>query len=249
MPSNLECPYCSSYESTLISNFHSAVLDAKTSVYQCGQCLNLFDFPRNVKKSELQERLSDLQQDAGERTAVAVAANSIGILSNPELGATITEIQHNSLTAQLDLIGQEIATANPANSELLDELRRQEFDTQVKLVEVQKQELKKRLSDLQDEVEERISIAVASELSIDPGNELQVLVIIYAYDSLNNCVPVDSSWATPSDFRPSNFEPETRTNLNALTTAADSSVSHLLRLLFGVFQIIFGIWLFFVFNF
>lgn len=246
MLSNLECPYCASCESTLISNFHSAVLNAKTSVYQCGQCLNLFDFPRDVKKSELQRRLNDLQQDAEERAAVAVAANAMGILDNQELGAMIAQIQHESLTAQLSLIRQQIATVNPVNEELLEELKRQEFDTQVKIIEVQKQEVQRRLRDLQEDAEEQISIAAASRLSTEAGDESQTLVVIYGYDCLNNRVPLDSYWASPSVVRLPNLEPETPTNLDDLTTAADSSVPHLLRLLFGVFQIIFGIWLLFL---
>lgn len=245
MLSNFECPYCASCESTLISNFYSAVLNAKTSVYQCEQCLNLFDLPRHAKKSELQEKLSDLQQDADERTAVAEAVNEMGILDNEESAVTIAQIQRESLISQLNLIRQGIVAVNPANNELLDELRKQEFDTQVKFIEVQKQELQRRLSDLQEDAEERISTTAASGISIDPGSgESQMLVVVYGYDCLDNRVPIDSYWADPSVIRLPNLEPETPTNLDVFTThSADSSVPHLLRLLFGVFQIIFGIWL------
>lgn len=237
MSSNFECPYCTSCESTLISNFHSAVLNAKSSVYQCEQCLNLFDFPREVKKSELQERLNDLQQDAEERTAVVVATNAMGILSNPELEATIAQIQRESLIAQLNLIRQQIVTINPANKTLLEQLRMHDADIQVKLTEVQKQELQRRFGDLRQDTEEQISITAAvSGFSTDARDELQVLVVVYGYDFLDNCVPVDSFWTSPSDIRLSDTEPESPTN------SADSSIPHLLRLLFGVFQIIFGIW-------
>jgi hypothetical protein len=239
MLSALECPYCASSENKLISSFYSGVLEAKTIVYQCEQCLNLFDFPGEVKRSELQKRLSDLQQDADKRTAVTEAANAIGILDNQELAVKIAQIQQENLIAQLDLIHQEIAVVNSANQELLEKLREQEFDIQVKLVEVQKKELQRRLSDLQAEDEKQISIAAAPDISIDTGNESQVLVVIYCRDSLGNSVPVDSSWATPSNIRSSNLEYETPTSLDTV----DSSVSRLLKLLFAVFQIIFGIWL------
>lgn len=243
MSLTFECPYCASCESTLISSFFNAVLNAKTSVYQCEQCLSLFDFPRDVKRSELQERLNDLQQDADERMVVVEAANAIGILNNQELAVTIAQIQQESLTAQLNLIRQQIATVNPANKELLDELRRQEVNTQIKLIEVQEQELQRKLSDLQEDAEERILMAAASGLSTDTGDESRKLVIVYAYDNLNNCVPVDSFWTSPSDIRSSNLEAKTLTNLDACIISGDSSVPHLLKLLFGVFQIIFGIWL------
>lgn len=150
-----ECPYCSSCKNKLVSSFHSAVLDAKTTVYQCEQCLSLFDFPRDVKKQELQKRLSELQQD----------------------------------------------------------------------------------------VEERISVISGSELSLDPGDESLVRVVIYGYDNLNNRVPVDSYWANSSDFNLSNIELEMLTNLDAFITSAGNLIPHLLKLIFAVFQVILGLWL------
>jgi hypothetical protein len=114
-----------------------------------------------IQKQELQKRLADLQQDAEERTARITAANATGVLDNQESATKTAKIQRESLTAQLVLIRQRIATVGPANKELLEELQKQEADTQVKLTEVQKQELQKRLSDLQQDAEERTSIIEA----------------------------------------------------------------------------------------
>jgi hypothetical protein len=255
MSSAFECPYCASSENKLISSFYSAVLSAKTTVYQCEQCLNLFDLPRQIAKQELQNKLSELREDAEERTAVATAANAMGIISNPELAATIAQIQQNSLTVQLTLICQEIAIVSPTNKELLNKLNKQKTDTQLKIIEIQKQQLQNRLNDLREDVEERelqqrlselrqdaierISVTSGSELSLALGDESLVLVVIYARDNLGNSVPVDSYWATPSSIRSSNFELEAPTTLDT----DDNSVSHLLKLLFAVFQIIFGFWL------
>ena len=239
MLSAFECPYCASSDNKLISSFHSAVLESKTTVYQCEECLNLFDLPRDKKKQDLQEQLSQLREDAEERIAVATAANAMGVISNSELAATIAQIQQDSLTAQLTLISQEIATVNPTNQELLNKLNKQKTDTQIKIIEIQEQQLQNRLNDLRADLEERISVTLASELSLDPGDDGLALVVIYGRDNLNNRVPVDSYWATSSGIRLSNFEHETPTNLNTV----DSTVSHLLILLFAVFQIIFGVWL------
>lgn len=115
-----------------------------------------------IQKQELQKRLADLQQDAEERTALITAANATGVLDNQESATKTAQIQRESLTAQLNLIRQRIATVNPANKELLEELKKQEADTQVKMTEVQKQELQKRLSDLQQDAEERMSVTEAA---------------------------------------------------------------------------------------
>jgi hypothetical protein len=144
MLSVFECSYCASCKNKLISSFHSAVLDAKTTVYQCEKCLNLFDFSRNVEKQELQQRLSDLWEDA----------------------------------------------------------------------------------------EERISVTTASELSLDPGDESLVRVVIYGYDNLNNRVPVDSYWISPSGVRSFNLEHEMPTDLDTV----DGSIPHLLKLFLPCFR-------------
>jgi hypothetical protein len=115
-----------------------------------------------TQKQELQKRLADLQQDAEERTSLIAAANATGVVDNQESAIKTARIQQESLNAQLALIRQRIAAVNPANKELLEELKKQEADTQIKLTEVQKQELQKRLSDLQQDAEERISITEAA---------------------------------------------------------------------------------------
>jgi hypothetical protein len=115
MSSAFECPYCASCENKLTSSFPSGVLESKTTVYQCEECLNLFDLPRDLKKQDLQEQLSELREDAEERIAVATASNAMGIISNQKLAAIIAQIQQDSLTDQYSLISQEIATVNPTN--------------------------------------------------------------------------------------------------------------------------------------
>ena len=111
-----------------------------------------------IQKQELQKRLSDLQQDAEERTALITAANATGVIDNQESAIKTAQVQRESLASQLGLIRQRIAAVSPANKELLEELRRQEADTQVKITEVQKQELEKRLSDLQQDSQKRVAI-------------------------------------------------------------------------------------------
>jgi hypothetical protein len=244
MSLTFECPYCASCDNKLISSFYSGVLEAKTAVYQCEQCLNLFDLPRNVDKQELQQRLRELREDAEERIAVATASNVMGMISNPELSDIIAQIQQNSLTAQLSLIFQGIATVNPTNQELLDKLNKQKTDIQLKIIEIQKQQLQNRLNDLREDAEERISVTSGSELSLDPGDESLMRVVIYGYDDLNNRVPLDSYWANSSDFSLSSLELEILTSFDTfITIFADSSISYLLRLLCGVFQVVFGFWL------
>lgn len=238
MLSAFECPYCASCENKLISSFYSAVLEKRTTVYQCEQCLNLFD-SRDMEKQQLQKRLSESREDAEERIAVATAANAMGMIDNPELAATVAQIQQNSLTAQLNLISEEIATVNPANQEMLDKLNKQKSDVKLKIIEIQKKQLQNRLNDLRADIEERASITTVPDISIDAREESQVLVVIYAPDNLGNSVSVDSFWATPSSIRSANSEPETPTSFGTV----DDSVPHLLKLLFGMFQIIFGFWL------
>ena len=183
MLSAFECPYCASCENKLISSFHSGVLERKTTVYQCEQCLNLFDLPRQIAKQELQNRLNELQEDAEERIEVATAANAMGVIDNPELAATIAQIQQNFLTNQLTLISQEIATVNPTNKELLNKLNKQKTETQLKIIEIQKQQLQDKLNDLREDIQERISVTTALELSLDQGDESLVLVVVYCRDS------------------------------------------------------------------
>jgi hypothetical protein len=125
-----------------------------------------------IQKQELQKRLADLQQDAEERTLLIAAANAIGVLDNQESAIKTAQIQRKSLTAQLDLIRQRIAAVSPANKELLEELKRQEADTQIKLTEVQKQELQKRLSDLQQDTEERLSMITSLNAKGDIDNQI-----------------------------------------------------------------------------
>jgi hypothetical protein len=115
-----------------------------------------------TQKQELQKRLADLQQDAEERTAVVTAENATGILDNQKSAIKTSQIQQNSLNAQLSLIRQRIATVSPANKELLEELLKQEADIQIKITEVQKQEFQKRLSDLQQDSQERIAVVEAA---------------------------------------------------------------------------------------
>jgi hypothetical protein len=115
-----------------------------------------------TQKQESQKRLADLQQDAEERTAVVAAENATGILDNQESATKTSQIQQNSLNTQLSLIRQRIATVSPANKELLEELLKQEADIQIKITEVQKQEFQKRLSDLQQDSQERIAVVEAA---------------------------------------------------------------------------------------
>lgn len=115
-----------------------------------------------IQKQELQKRLSDLQQDAEERTAVINAENAMGVLDNQQSAQKTAKVQQDSLKSQLKLIQERIEKTNPANKELLEELRKQEADIQVKITEVQKQELQKRLSDLQQDAQERIAVIEAA---------------------------------------------------------------------------------------
>ena len=110
-----------------------------------------------IQKQELQKRLADLQQDSEERVAVITAANATGAIDNQKAAVESSSIQQQSLNQQLELI-RERARVNSKNKELLEELLKQEADVQVKITEVQKQELQKRLSDLQQDSEERIAI-------------------------------------------------------------------------------------------
>ena len=125
-----------------------------------------------VQKQELQKRLSDLQQDIEERTALITAANATGVMDNQESAIKTAQVQRESLASQLGLIRQRIAAVSPANKELLEELRRQEADTQVKITEVQKQELQKRLSDLQQDADERLSMITALNAKGDIDNQV-----------------------------------------------------------------------------
>ncbi|WP_333232645.1 hypothetical protein [Microcoleus sp. Pol12B5] len=124
-----------------------------------------------IQKQELQKRLADLQQNAEERTSLITAANATGVLDNQESAKKTAQIQREGLTAQLGLIRQRIETVSPANKELLEELKKQEADTQVKITEIQKQELQKRLSDLQQDGEERLSVVTALNAKGDIDNQ------------------------------------------------------------------------------
>lgn len=111
-----------------------------------------------TQKQELQKRLADLQQDAEERTAVITSNNATGVLDNQKAAIETSRIQQESLNSQLALIQQRIETVSPANKELLEELRKQEADIQVKITETQKQEFQKRLTDLREDADERIAV-------------------------------------------------------------------------------------------
>lgn len=115
-----------------------------------------------IQKQELQKRLADLQQDAEERTALITAANATGVLDNQESAIKIAQIQRENLAGQLNLIRQRISVVSPANKELLEELRKQEADIQTKITEVQKQELQKRIADLEQDATEKIAIIEAT---------------------------------------------------------------------------------------
>lgn len=111
-----------------------------------------------IQKQELQKRLADLREDADERTAVVVAASTTGIIDNQQSAVKIGQIQRSSLNAQLALIKERISTVNPKNKELLEDLRKQEAEVQTKITESQKQELDKRIKDLEEDINERTAL-------------------------------------------------------------------------------------------
>lgn len=51
-----KCPFCSSWDSHLVSSFYSAVLNAQTTTYQCQHCLALFDFPYRLAEIDSEEK-------------------------------------------------------------------------------------------------------------------------------------------------------------------------------------------------
>lgn len=114
-----------------------------------------------IQKQELQKRLTDLREDAEERAAVIAAANATGVIDNQQAAIKTAQINRQSLNSQLALVRERIA-ANPKNKELLEDLRKQEADIQVKITEVQKQELEKRLSDLEQDATERAAIVASA---------------------------------------------------------------------------------------
>lgn len=130
-----------------------------------------------IQKQELQKRLADLQQDADERIATVTAANANGILDNQQAAVKTARIQQDSLNEQLKLIRQRISTVNSANKELLEELRKQEADIQVKITEIQKQQLQKRLADLKEDAEEKIALIEVANASGVKDNQQSAIEI------------------------------------------------------------------------
>ena len=118
-----------------------------------------------IQKQELQKRLADLREDAEERTAVVVAANATGVIDNQQSAVKIGQIQRSSLKDQLTLIQERISTANPKSKELLEDLRKQEAEVQTKITESQKQELDKRIKDLEEDINERTALVESANAS------------------------------------------------------------------------------------
>lgn len=111
-----------------------------------------------TQKQEFQKRLADLREDADERIALIMLANAKGVIDNQQAAIQTAKAQENGLKNEIALIRERISTVGSANQELLEELRKQEAEAQVKLTEVQKQALQKRLSDLQEDSQQRIAI-------------------------------------------------------------------------------------------
>lgn len=118
-----------------------------------------------IQKQESQKRLADLREDAEERTAVVVAANATGVIDNQQSAVKIGQIERSSLKDQLALIQERISTANPKNKELLEDLRKQEAEVQTKIAESQKQELDKRIKDLEEDINERTALVESANAS------------------------------------------------------------------------------------
>lgn len=68
------------------------------------------------------------------------------------------------------------------------------------------------------------------------------LVTVYAYDCLDNLVPVDSYWATPRNLSVPNSE-LTPTFTKSPKYFDKYPIASLLSLLFNVVSIVFGVWL------
>ena len=122
-----------------------------------------------IDKKEMDSRLSDLQQDAEERIAIVQKANALGAKDNQQAAIETSQIQQKSTNEQIKIVQERIATvieagkkSGKANTELLEELRKKEADLQVKITEIQKQELQKRLSSLQQDSQGRVAIVEAS---------------------------------------------------------------------------------------
>lgn len=111
-----------------------------------------------IRKQAFQKQLSDLQQDSEEQLAVINSLNAQGIIDNQKAATQSTEIQKQSLLLQLRLVQERVAVVGGTNKELSEELLKQEADIQVKITETQKQELQKRLSDLQQDSQERVLV-------------------------------------------------------------------------------------------
>ena len=116
----------------------------------------------DINKKEIESRLSDLQQDADERIAIIQKANALGTKDNQQTAIETSQIQQKSTNEQIKIVQERIAVvvatgkkSGKINIELLEELRKKEADLQVKITEIQKQELQKRLSDLQQDAEEQ----------------------------------------------------------------------------------------------
>lgn len=111
-----------------------------------------------IRKQAFQKQLSDLQQDSEEQLAIINSLNAQGIIDNQKAATQSTEIQKQSLLLQLRLVQERVAVVGGTNKELSEELLKQEADIQVKITETQKQELQKRLSDLQQDSQERVLV-------------------------------------------------------------------------------------------
>lgn len=153
-----------------------------------------------IQKQELQKRLADLRENADERTAVVVAASATGVIDNQQSAVKIGQIQRSSLNTQLALIQERISTANPKNKELLEDLRRQEAEVQTKITESQKQELDKRVKDLEEDINERTALvesanagglldnqqaAIATEKIQETGTNKQIALIQKRINEVN----------------------------------------------------------------
>src|SRR4028118_922847 len=132
----------------------------------------------------MEKRIGDIERDAAKRISITEAANAEGILDNQQAAIATAEIQEASADKQLDIIRNRIEQVmaegkrlGTVNVELLEELQAQEADAQKKLVEIRKQAFQKKLSDLQQDSQELITVAEAAAAMGQQDNQESAIAI------------------------------------------------------------------------
>jgi len=111
---------------------------------------------------QIQKNLDDLRVSSQQEINAICKVNALGLKGNQQMFVEIEQVQTQLIDNQLHIIETVITTTSRLDMESQERLQSLKKELQKELVEIQKQGFRNRLSDLEQDFEERVAVGQAS---------------------------------------------------------------------------------------